>query len=373
MLQEFFGDANVRFPQYPIIVPGIRTYISPNGLGIQFRGSSEKIAITGKRAITLWEWLTPFLDGKHSLDEILLHAQEDPIVSIGEIGEILKTLHCYHMVYDSEIASKPKLQRERVLSGVLKQQQDFLSRVFPFMGANSNISEVNLKLRDASVMFIVNKELLEILVMNVVFSGIANVGIFVLSSESETLSFPEDRVILLKGQKVGYIGSPDRNGLRSLLNQEILNYKYIVPFINNPNPFFIAEIARSCSRFNRRMLPIALFENVYEIGPFFIPGGESSCCACRHLRKQSFGDNALYDFLYNQHLEEAQLVFDEQILGYNFRATNIALNIALDQIIMCITQVSQPSLINNVLTYDALKLTISSEHVIKVPGCPYCS
>ncbi len=77
ILQEFFWDVNVKFPQAPKLVEGIRVYVAPNGLGIQFRGSSERVAIKGKRSIVLWEWLSRLLNGEYTLDDIFHYAMED--------------------------------------------------------------------------------------------------------------------------------------------------------------------------------------------------------------------------------------------------------------------------------------------------------
>lgn len=105
ILQEFFWDVNVKFPQAPKLVEGIRVYVAPNGLGIQFRGSSERVAIKGKRSIVLWEWLSRLLNGEYTLDDIFHYAMEESSISVSEIGSMLKTLHCYHIIYVKERVS----------------------------------------------------------------------------------------------------------------------------------------------------------------------------------------------------------------------------------------------------------------------------
>lgn len=374
ILQEFFWDVNVKFPQAPKLVEGIRVYVAPNGLGIQFRGSSERVAIKGKRSIVLWEWLSRLLNGEYTLDDIFHYAMEESSISVSEIGSMLKTLHCYHIICERESLIQSSLKISNSNENSTKQQKYFFQRVFPFMGGNRDIAEVDVKLQKSSVLLITNKELLEAILLNLRYSGIGSWGIVILASKSEVLDFigPQN-LSFIEEHPIKYLTSFNKNEIRYLLDNEIPNYKYVLPIINNPNPFFSAEIARSCFGINRPMLSVSFFENTYEIGPFFIPCGDSSCCACRHLRKQSFNDSSVHDFLYYQHLNECKLLFDSQISGYNLQGANIAINLALSQIIMSITQVAQPSLINRVLSYDALKLSVSVEDVIKVPGCPYCS
>lgn len=63
ILNQFFADKNVNFPRQPKLVNGIHVYEAPKGLGIQFRGGTEKFLVKGADTYQIWVYLKNMLDG----------------------------------------------------------------------------------------------------------------------------------------------------------------------------------------------------------------------------------------------------------------------------------------------------------------------
>lgn len=80
---------NVNFPYQPKLVNGIHVYEAPKGLGIQFRGGTEKFLIKGTEAYQIWGYLKNVLDGKHTLEEILNKGAEEFKLDRVNIGAFL--------------------------------------------------------------------------------------------------------------------------------------------------------------------------------------------------------------------------------------------------------------------------------------------
>lgn len=370
ILQEFFGDVNVRFPDHPTLVEGIDVYVAPNGLGIQFRGGAEKIVVRGRRAIVIWDIIRPLLDGNNSLDDILSIVERHQNLSVSEIAMFLKTLHCYHLLYDKNQAVEYNIGEKPIDNS---QQTNFYKRIFPLIGSNKSVQQICEKIEETSILLIINQELLPIVLQCLFHSGFRNMGIILLKNREDNCLYSKNDIDLFNIMTFRVIDSYDEDEIRQLLSVLIVDYNYILPIINNPNPFFLAEIVRMCNIQNRPMLSVAIMENSYEVGPLFYPHSDTSCAICRTLRKQSFQKNSVYDYLYSKDLLGKKVLYNSEIKGFDIQAVSIVTNIAVSQIKSSTARVTRPSLINKVICFDPLSLKVSEEEVIKVSGCPFCS
>jgi hypothetical protein len=143
--------------------------------------------------------------------------------------------------------------------------------------------------------------------------------------------------------------------------------------INNPNFHFLHEISRFCNSRNKPILNISFVENKYEVGPFFFPNSYTACSTCYTLRKQSYETSPVYDFLYQNNLNQKNNVYDSQIKGFDIQGFLAVLNFAISDFKHVIGNLSKSTLVNKILQISTLNLELKNIEIIPVLGCPSCS
>lgn len=368
ILNEFFSDVNVNFPKKPKLANGISVYAAPKGLGVQFRGGSEKLVIKGEKSAVIWTFLTECMTGNNTLEDIL-RKTGDYNVDRFEVATFLKTLHCYHLLSTENTIETSDVNYHFDLYSA--KQKKFYDRVIGYSGRNKNGIEAMDRIRDSKVLVITNTTLLPLISYNMNLAGFQNLGFLCISgNESDDMLDYVENINILTYQDITNLKG---EALRDLLNVKMDDYQYVLTIVDNPNIHFLGEVSRFCSLKNRPMLNISIAENSYEIGPFFFPNSETACISCYHLRKQSYDNNSLYDFLYQNNLEENELKCDDEIKGFDIQAFCSILNFAILQLKYSIAKITKPIYINQCVKLNALNYDIAKEDVIQVPGCPSCS
>jgi hypothetical protein len=368
ILNEFFSDINVNFPKKPKLANGISVYTAPNGLGIQFRGGSEKLAIKGKNSALIWEFLTKYLTGNNTLENILQMATNSNVDNF-EVAIFLKTLHSYHLLNVENTIEMSEVNYHFDLFST--KQKEYYDRIIGYSGRNTSSVEIMDRIRNSKILIIANAELIPIISYNMHLAGFKNLGFFIISDvNSDNIRNYIENINILTYQDITNI---EKEALRDLLNTKIDDYHHVLTIINNPNIHFLGEISRCCSLKNKPMLNISIVENSYEIGPFFFPNSDTACISCYHLRKQSYDNNSLYDFLYQNNLNDKGLKYDNEIKGFDTQGFCSVLNFALLQLKHSIAKVAKPTYINQIVKINSLNFHIIKEDFIQVPGCPSCS
>lgn len=368
ILNEFFADVNVRFPKYPKLVKGIHVYEAPKGLGIQFRGGTEKFLIKGATAYKIWDFIKNDLDGGHTLDEILTSIQKQGLDGI-EVGSFLKTLHSYHLLEPDPIADA---QEKGIHFDLFSDKQvQFYNRMVPNSGLNKDGKEVLFRIRKSKILIISNEIIVPIVSYQLQMAGFTNIGFLVISDEQSTMahSYITDNVNVMTYVDIRHMQNKE---LRNVYGNKFSDYQYILTVVNNPCIHFLNEICRFCTIFNKPMLSISIKENEYEVGPFYFPETDSSCITCYNLREQSYRHDSVYDFIYQEGLNAEHKKYDNEIMGFDLNALTVVLNIAILQLKNALTSVAQPKLIGAVFKFNALNYKTELINVIKVPGCPSC-
>ncbi len=367
VLNEFFSDINVNFPQKPRLTHGISVYTAPNGLGVQFRGGSEKLIIKGKSSAAIWEFLTENLTGENTLEEILQMATDNRNVDRWEVATFLKTLHCYHLLCNGNEKSSVTYHFDLFST----KQKEYYDRIIGYSGRNASSTEAMDRIRETKVLIIANAVLTPIISYNMHLAGFKDLGFFTISdNEAGNIQEYIENINILTYQDITHM---EDEALRDLLNTRISDYQYVLTAITNPGIHFLTEISRFCSLKNKPMLNISIVENSYEIGPFFFPNADTACISCYHLRKQSYDNGAVYDFLYQSHLENQHSKNDISIKGFDIQGFCSVLNFAVLQLKSSIAKIAKPIYINQCIKLNALDFSITKEEVLQVPGCPSCS
>ncbi|MDE6537145.1 MAG: hypothetical protein K2M13_03810 [Muribaculaceae bacterium] len=370
ILNQFFADKNVNFPRHPKLVNGIHVYEAPKGLGIQFRGGTEKILVKGADTYQIWEYLKNMLDGKHTLEEILNKGAEESKLDRVNIAYFLKTLHSYHLLEPNAFVKGNPIKVHFDLFS--EKQSQYYNRVVPLSGLNKCGEDVLKRIRNCKVLLIANEILAPLVSHQMQMAGFQDMGFLVISNEDSkgAKEYISNQInIMIYEDITGRTGGE----LRNILSQKIPDYQYIFTVLNNPNIFFLNEISRMCTIFNIPMLSISMKDNNYEVGPFYFPEMGSPCISCYYLREQSYRLDSAYEYIYQQGLHNEGKKTDDEIMGFDYNSMAIVVNIAICQFKNAIANVAHPTLIGGVFKFNGLTYVTSLENTIKVPDCPSCN
>ena len=369
ILNRFFQDKNVNFPHEPKLVNGIHVYEAPKGLGIQFRGGTEKFLVKGAESYKIWSYLKTVLDGTHSLDEIIEQGCAQHQLDRVDLGTFLKTLHGYHLLEPDAFVDQSPVEMHFDLFS--EKQAQYYGRIVPQSGLNKSGKDVLMRIRDCKVLLIADEILAPFVSFQMQMAGFKDIGFLVIgNAESDgAQNYISDQVNVMTYQHLDGLKDGD---LRNLLSQKISDYQYVLTVMSNPSIFFLNEICRMCTAFNLPMLPICIKEHSYEVGPFYFPEMECSCISCYNLREQSYRTDSSFEYIYQEGLRAEHKLTDDKIKGVDFNSLAIVVNMAICQFKNALATVCQPKLASCVFRYNSLNYSMSVEKIIKVPNCPSC-
>lgn len=369
ILHQFFSDKNVHFPHFPKLVDGIHVYEAPKGLGIQFRGGAEKFLIKGADAYKIWKYLKPLLDGTHRLEDIIDNGSEQMGLDRINVGTFLKTLHSYHLLEPDVFDNQMQVQMH--LDLFFEKQTQYYNRIVPQSGLNKSGKDVLKRIRDCKVLLITNEIFAPFVSFHMHMAGFKDLGFLVVdSTESvETQNYICDQLNVMIYK---HLDGLEPNELRDVLSKKIPDYQYVFTVLSNPSLFFLNDISRMCTIFNRPMLSISVKDNNYEVGPFYFPELESPCISCYNLREQSYRQDSAFEYIYQEGLRTEGKLTDVEIKGFDINSLAIVVNIAICQFKNALAAVSQPKLIGSVFKFNSINYNMSMVNFFKVSGCSSC-
>lgn len=369
ILQQFFSDKNVHFPRQPKLVDGIHVYEAPKGLGIQFRGGTEKFLVKGADAYKVWKYLKPLLDGTHHLEEIINNGCEQMQLDRVDVGTFLKTLHSYHLLEPDVSTNQTPVQIHFDLFS--QKQAQYYDRVVSQSGLNKNGKDVLSRIQDCKVLLITDEIFAPLVSFQMQMAGFREVGFLVIGGTNsvDAQNYISDQLNVMTYQNIDKLKP---NDLRNILSQKMPDYQYVLTVLSNPSIFFLNDISRMCTIFNLPMLSISLKDNYYEIGPFYFPELESPCISCYNLREQSYRHDSAFEYIYQEGLRTEGKITDDKIKGFDYNSLAIVVNMAICQFKNALATVSRPKLIGCVFKFNSLNYNMSMENFFKVPGCSSC-
>ena len=156
ILNQFFADKNVNFPRQPKLVNGIHVYEAPKGLGIQFRGGTEKFLVKGADTYQIWVYL--------KIDRV-------------NIASFLKTLHSYHLLEPNAFVKGSPI--EMLFDLFSEKQAQYYDRVVPQSGLNKCGEDVLKRIRNCKVLLIANEVLAPLVSYQMQMAGFQDMGFLV--------------------------------------------------------------------------------------------------------------------------------------------------------------------------------------------------
>lgn len=370
ILNQFFCDKNVHFPHKPKIVDGIHVYEAPKGLGIQFRGGTEKFLIKGADTYKIWNFLKTMLDGTHTLEEIIDRGWKLQGLDRVDTGTFLKTLHCYHLLEPDTFIKQESIKMSFDIFS--EKQAQYYDRVVPYSGLNKNGKDVLERIRNCKVMLIADEIFAPLVSFQMQMAGFRDLGFLVTGNDESKIAknYISEQINIMTYENISEVKTTN---FRNILSQKMPDYQYVLTILSNPSVFFLNEIGRMCTLFNLPMLSISIKDNDYEVGPFYFPELESPCISCYNLREQSFRKDAIYEYIYQEDLRIKGKLTNNEIKGFDYNSLAIVVNMAICQFKNALAAVSQPKLIGCVYKFNSLNYNMSMENFFKVPGCSSCS
>lgn len=370
ILNQFFGDRNVNFPRKPKLVNGIHVYEAPKGLGIQFRGGTEKFLVKGADAYKIWGYLKHMLDGTHTLEDIIDLGCEQHQFDRIDVGTFLKTLHSYHLLEpDAFIDQEPVKVQLDLFS---EQQAHYYDRIVPFSGLNKNGQDVLIRIRQCKVLIVASELMAPFVSYQLQMAGFVDMGFLVIGNGESTdvRNYISKQINVMTYEQLNGL---DDSTIRDLFLQKMPDYQYVLTALSNPSIFFLNEISRMCTIFNLPMLSISVKDNSYEVGPFYFPEMESPCISCYNLRSQSYRNDSTFEYVYQEGLRAEGKLTDDEIKGFDYNSLAMVVNMAICEFKNALATVSQPKLIGSVFKFNSYNYSMSMDAFFKVPGCPSCS
>jgi len=140
-------DPNIRFPPSPRLVPDLRTFAMPDGLGIQFRGGEIPVIIRGSRANDALAFLLPRLDGTRTLEALLTECPSE--LPRPTLLRTLSLLHSKGLLTGAESPSPGPGTDD-----ILRRQMLFWGRHLDLSRNASSAAEVQRRLATARLVLV---------------------------------------------------------------------------------------------------------------------------------------------------------------------------------------------------------------------------
>jgi bacteriocin biosynthesis cyclodehydratase domain-containing protein len=368
-LRSFFKDPNVRFPVRPFMSKDIYIFDTPNGLGIQFRGGPTSFLLRGNDSREVTEFLLKFLDGKHTLDDIVELCPTNVTQN-----SLLKTLSLFHtkglLLEGHQKDAETIVNLQPKSETVCKRELLFWERKLGITGSNRYPSDIISKINSSRI--------------TLIGSGLFGITTYDLLSRSgckylQVIDWDDNGFFLetLKSTSVTplnavHLTTTSLDKFSSVFNDMSKNADIVIVAIRNgPNKFF--EIVNSiCLEEN---IPV-LFGNdngvTFEIGPYVLPNG-SSCYRCMELRKASIEDFMIEEYFFQEEIAKDRTAGDTSPIGEALPFVMIGSTIIVMEAIRIISGIATPTLLNAVLTCDPLNGSFKTNRILRVPRCPDCS
>lgn len=360
-MESIFLDKNVRFPKKPKLIKEIGVYDAPYGLGVQFRGGAKKLVIRGKEASKLFQALNKVMDGKNSLEDIIDVLDVD--YDINDISSMLKILHAHNLLTAAEINAV----NDPV--NVNDVQLNYYNRVKGYTGFHQTGQDIQQAIQCSKILLIGSENLIPAILTQLELIGFKSVGLC-YSAQKSHVDYSQyfNQKFLINSD----ITNQHETDILNHLNLKIDDYQYVIMAFENPNRHFLTSLNDFCIAKNKPSIFFSLIENNFEIGPFVLPRG-SACFTCSVLRKNSYNEDGLFENIYQDGLSESNKLYDNQIIGIDLLATNIAAGVLVAEFSKIVASYSSPELLNTIIEYDALNGKFNHAEIIRVPGCPSCS
>lgn len=375
LLPNFFTDPNVRFPAWPQLVPDLRIFQMPHGLGFQFRGAASVFMIRGRNSEEALTFLLPRLDGTRTLADLLDQRPAD--LSQPTILQGLKLLHMKGALIDArprgssdgddlEAPSVAGISRSDATMG---RQLLFWGRKLTQTGYLASASDVQERLSNATVVLI--------------GTGLFGVVTYDLLRRSGCLKLNvvpwDDDGFLTESLSDSHYAHPEP--LRMLTSSISTTISSVAELAEHADLVLLAT-RNAPAALMRSLNRICLDSNCpyvranedgvdFELGPYVLPY-RSACYTCMELRESSVREFTLEEALYHEDLAKERPAGEGPLKGESVVTATLGASILTLEAIRILSGIAAPTLLNSVLTISLLEGSYRSNRILRVPRCTDC-
>ncbi len=360
-----FRDKNLNFPKKPCLIPDLKFFQMPDGLGVQIRGGESVCILRGQATQTLLAWLLQVLDGSLSVEEIFAKRPAD--FSEDQLARALMTM------FRRGVFAGASVEEKSADSDVVRNKQLlFYGRKLGITRANLMPEQLEERLANARLLLVGNGLFATASYDLLSRSGFQNIDAIDWSSDG----FMSDAIAQLHSEPSEDIDCRRRipvlarssEGLHLLLTEILPATDLLVTATTTGSRELFEVINRLCLNHSVKWLRGNDDGTNYEIGPLVIPDC-SACYRCLTLRRISAAEHAIEEELYEKELARAGEALAHQ--GEFLPAATMAAGVLTAEIVRIIGKLTAPSLENSVLT---ITTGGAFEHntVVRVPRCPDC-
>lgn len=360
-----FRDRNLNFPDRPCLIPDLRFYEMPDGLGIQVRGGESPCILRGEVAQKAITWLLQVLDGSLTIEEIFSRCPES--ITGEQLARALMVMF-RRGLFASQSDSFAQCDNDKVM----KKQLLFYGRRLGVTRAHlipesvhSKIAPLRLALIGNGLFGTVTFDVLE-------RSGFGNILAIDWSSDG----FMRDNIAQVRQQSAGSNSSIDKIAvlsrntdlLHETLDDVLPSVDFLVCATTTGSKKAFEIINRLCLRHSVTWLRGNDDGSCIEIGPLVIPY-ISACYQCLVLRRIASAEQAVEEELYEEELSRTGDLLAHQ--GESLPEASIAGGLLSAEVVRYAGKVALPSFENSVLRITTGGAFLR-DSILRVPRCPQC-
>ncbi len=361
-----FRDKNLNFPEKPCLIPDLKFFQMPDGLGIQVLGAESVCIFRGPITETLLPWLIEALDGSRSIDEIFAQCPDE--MNEEQLSRLLMTM------FRRGIFAAPTARGEvSSLDQVRRKQLLFFGRKLGITRQHLTAESVEKSLANARLVLVGNGLFGTTTHDLLTRSGFGAICPIDWSSDgfmSESIArlrqeFPAQATTC---QETVPVISRSTERLLSILDDLLPAADLLITACTSGSRELFEEVNRLCLRHSVRWLRGNDDGANFEIGPLVIPFN-SACYRCLTLRKTSAAEHAIEEELYENELARSGEKLTHQ--GESLPWATMAAGVLSTEVVRCIGNITTPTLENGVLTIT-MGGAFRNNSVLQVPRCPDC-
>jgi bacteriocin biosynthesis cyclodehydratase domain-containing protein len=355
-------DPNIRFPPVPRLVPDLRTFAMPDGLGIQFRGGEIPIIIRGTRANDVLAFLLPRLDGTRTLDALLTECPSE--LPKPTLLRTLSLLHSKGLLTGAESSSPGPGTDD-----VLRRQMLFWGRHLDLSRNASSAVEVQRRLATARL----------VLVGTGMF-GITAYDLLTRSGciEVRALDWNDDGLFhetLIDSptppRELVHLSATSVDAAAAQLRAWAEDTDFLVTATCDAPAALFRAINRLSLIHSMPWLHANMSGSRADIGPYVWPH-DSACFHCMELRQASMQGLAIEEHLYQEHLAEERDAAERIPRGEAVWSSTLAASLLTGEVIRVVSGIAAPTLLNAVIEISPVSGGMRMNHFLRVPRCPEC-
>jgi bacteriocin biosynthesis cyclodehydratase domain-containing protein len=325
--------ATIPLPQKPRLAPWV-TFVDLGNDRLQLRGAEFSYTLRHDLFIKTLEFIRPLLNGDHEVEEIASSGGETYLPTT--ITFLLKMLRANGLLQEGNVPPPAPLKSED-----LNRHENFIQ----FLSHYVSNPVGSLALLKGAKVGVIGSHFLKISIQ----SSLSSVGVD---------SAPEIQTAL--------DASSNNNG--SSLTDAIKNLDYLIVCEENSDQNLFKKINSICLENDVRWIRVAIEGTMGLLGPTVIPH-QSACYVCYERRIDSNISELENHIAYRNQLDCSETFPNEGL--FPPLVSVIAGQVALE-VVRLITSFAPPKTIGRFYEFNAISPTVIGHEIFRLPRCPAC-